>query len=280
MNGRAFRAGLVLLALTAPAIVGLSPARAQNKIRGKQAKKEFVAVPVAENRWPDAQFDQWVFQQDRSAERARQRFESLLALQIDEIDRSCRLSAAQKQKLQLMGRGDIKRLFDGYERAKLRFNELNNDVQRLNEVVPDVTLIQTAIQSGVFQNDSLLAKSLRTTLTGEQRGQYDAAIRERREWRHRAQIELAVQVLEQAMPLRDQQRTALIQLLAAETKPPATAAGNYESYYVMYCLSRIPNEKFRPLLSPAQLKLMERITSQYKGYGPYLRRIGVLNEDD
>src|SRR5205823_12624482 len=98
-----------------------------------------VAQPVV----ADEQFDQWVFQQDRNASGARQRLESLLALQVEDIERACKLTKTQKKKLQLAGRGDIKRFFDRYETVKQKSQLLNNDEQKLAEIWQDIRPLQT-----------------------------------------------------------------------------------------------------------------------------------------
>jgi flagellar hook-basal body complex protein FliE len=120
---------------------------------------------------PDESFEMWVFNKQGNAATARQRFDALLKSRIDEIDGNCRLSEEQKQKLQLMGCGDIKQIFDSFDKAKRQFNLLNNDMQKLREIRPLVEPIQMA-QHSLFQDGSLFAKSLRHTLTEEQFARY------------------------------------------------------------------------------------------------------------
>jgi hypothetical protein len=260
---------LVLLAF------GLAPVFVGSATAVPQQKAAVAARPV--NQWPDEQFERWVFNQYGSADAARQRFESILTLQIDDIDRACHLSAEQKKKLQLIGHGDIKRIFDGYEKAKQRFKALNNDVQKLNEVMNEIRPLQ--MNGGPFEAESLFAKSLRHTLTGEQIPKFDVAAKERRAFRHRAQIELAVDLLEQTMPLRDAQRQDFIALLLKETKP-TRYSGYYDFYLMMYQLDRIPQDKLKPLFSAMQWKVLERQIGQYKGIVPNLRQNGYLTDDD
>jgi hypothetical protein len=260
---------------------GVQAQQKQDEVRKAPARAVNAAIAVAapQHVWPDEQFEQWVFQQDRTAAAARRRFDALLTLHVEDIDRACQLSDAQKNKLQLMGRGDIKRVFDTYEKAKHRFNLLNNDVQRLQEVMQDVTPLRLTAQTGLFDGDSLLAKALRNTLTPDQLARYDAAAKERRAFRHRAQIELAVDMIEQAMPLRDARRRELVALLTSETKP-TRASGQYEFYLVMYQIGRIPEEKIKPLLTDPQWKVLNRLVAQYQGVVPNLRQNGLLPDDD
>ncbi len=155
--GRGF-GGLVLALLAASS--GTGDLRAQA-----------VAAAAPVQALPDESFEMWVFNNQGNASTARQKFDALLKLRIDEIDRHCCLSEEQKQKLQLMGCGDMKQIFDSFEKAKHQFNLLNNDVQKLNEIMPLVQSIQLA-QRKLLQDESLFAKSLRHTLTQEQFARY------------------------------------------------------------------------------------------------------------
>jgi hypothetical protein len=237
------------------------------------------AVAVQRNSWDDAQFERWVFQRDTDAATARRRFDTLLALQVEEIDRACRLTAEQKQKLRMIGHGDLKRIFDSFDAAKRRFHALDNDINQLSEIMPDLKPVQTAAQNGPFTDDSLFIKSLHYVLTPEQAARYDAVANERRQYRHRARIELAVGTLEQALPMRDKQRQGLIDLLVKETKPTRTT-GVYDFYLTMYQISKLPEEKVRPLFTAAEWRHIERQLAQYNGIVPNLRANGMLDEDD
>ena len=90
----------------------------------------------------DDLLDQWVFQRDRDAAGARKRLDAQLALQVEAIDRACALTDAQKQKLRLAGRGDIRRFFDRYEAVKQRFQLMRPDAQKLDELQPDIRPLQ------------------------------------------------------------------------------------------------------------------------------------------
>ena len=141
----------------------------------------------------------------------------------------------------------------------------------------DIRPLQTA--GGPFEPDSLFVKSVRHALTEWQVPSFEAAAKERRAFRHRAQVELSVDMLEQTMPMRDAQRQALVELLMQNTKP-THFGGYYDFYLVMEQLGRIPEEKVKPLFSPLQWKVLERQIAQYKGIVPNLRQNGYLIEED
>jgi hypothetical protein len=249
--------------------------------RKEAIKKEAVrrqAVRV-QNRFTDENFDQWVFQQDRKASTARKRLASTLVIQLEAIDRASRLTDPQKQKLQLAGRGDVKRFFDRYETAKQKFHLVKDDQQKFQEIWQDINPLQTSLHAGLFDGDSLFYKSLHNTLTDEQRARHDVVDRERREFSHRASIELAVNTWEQSVPLREAQRRELITLLTNQTKMPRKS-GSYDYYLIMYQLSQLPEEKLKPQFDEIQWKIVGRQLAQAKGWGQFLRTAGVLANDD
>jgi hypothetical protein len=228
------------------------------------------------------QFERRVFQQDGNAFRARQRLDSLLAMQIETIDRACKLTDAQKKKLQLAGRGDIKRFFDRYERVKQKSQVIEQDEQKFQEIQQDFNQLRVTLRGGLFHEDSLLVKSMHNTLTSEQFTRYDAMARERRASRHRASIDQAVGILQRGIPLSDAQRRELITLMANETKPSRRPGPyDYDSYVLLWQLGRLPEEKLKPLFDDKQWQMVKLQLDQVKELEPMLKQSGQLpNEDD
>jgi len=254
----------------------------------KAVRRAAVKARVVQQRFTDENFDQWVFQQDRNSAVGRQRLEARLALQLEFIDGACHLTDVQKKKLQLAGRGDIKRFFDRYDTVKQKFQSVKEvsqeDQQKFQEiwqkVWQDINPLQMTLQAGLFHEDSLLYRSVYHTLTPEQYARYEAVDRERREFRHRAAIELMVASFEQNMPLRDQQRRELITLLMNQTKP-LRKPSQYSSYLLLFQLSRVPEEKLKPLFDAVQWKVVEWNLNQAKNVVRSLKQPGqVVDEED
>jgi hypothetical protein len=134
-----------------------------------QAVQGRIAVPgqPARRIWTDQQVETLIFQRDGNAAGARRRLDTLLATQISELDRAYTLTDAQKEKLRLAGRGDIKRFFDKCENVKRKFQLINQGEQNLQEINQDLRLLREA-SNGLFNESSLLRKSLPNTLTSEQ----------------------------------------------------------------------------------------------------------------
>jgi hypothetical protein len=258
--------------LTGLALALLAVSSGTREVRAQVVMK---AAPI--QAWPDEQFEQWVFNYQGNAATIRQKFDGLLKLRIEEIDGNCRLTDEQKQKLRLMGCGDIKQVFDSFEKAKRQFKLLNNDVQKLQEVMPLVQPVQTA-QHGLFQDGSLFAKSLRHTLTKEQFARYEVVDRARREFQHKAQIALAVHSLEESVPFRDAQRRELIALLAKELKPSRKSSEN--SFYILLSqIALLPEHKIKPLLTDAQWKVWDKQMRVYKNLIEELKEEIALDEE-
>jgi hypothetical protein len=292
-NGHAFLFALAIPLVLGNSVEGQAPQdkqaerkakeetarEAEARLKAQEQKAAAVQAGAVANIWPDEQFEQWVFQQDGGVIGARRRFNAQLTLQIDELDRACKLTDLQKKKLQLMAHGDVKRFFDSYERAKSKFNGMKNDVQRINEIMQDINPLQMAVQSGMFSGDSLFAKSVRHTLTKEQLAHFEAVEQQRRDFRHRAQVELVVGMIDESTPLRESQRQKLIDLFVKEVKP-SRSSGVYEYYVIMYRIGLLPDEKIKAVLNDAQWKAFSRQLAQYKGIMPALRQQGMLVEEE
>lgn len=249
-----------------------------------------VGSAAGQQQWTDENLEQWVFNRGggrvQNAGGARKELDQSLLLNIEDIDRACKLTEAQKKKLQLAGRGDIKRFYDRYEVVKQKFQRLkpkqqdDSDWQELwQELWQDISPLQTTIQSGLFHEDSLLRKSLRHTLTAEQLPRYQAQAEERRRFRHRASIELAVNSFEESMPLRDAQRRQLIALLLKELKPSRKSTQN-EVYAVNVRMSLLPEDKLKPVFDRTQWKMVRAHLDNYKASVQWLKQSGQLPDDD
>src|SRR5262245_1336999 len=257
----------------------LARLRADIEIRAAQAQAIQLQAGVLAARpqpvWPDDQFERYGFHQHHADQRARQKFDSMPTSRLDELERTCELTLTQMRKLQLMGQGDIKRFFDNYERAKARFKAVNNDVNRLQEIQPDLASLRVTLQGGPFTDDSLLCKSLHTTLTEEQFTKYDRFAAERRAFRHRANVELAISMIEQAIPLREGQRRELIALVEKETSPPKKG-GQYEAYLILNQMGHLPEAKLKAILSDTQKLVLDRQVATFAANIVNLRQAGMV----
>ena len=92
---------------------------------------------------------------------------------MDSIEQICDLSETQKKKLQLAGRGDIKRFFDSVGEAKMKFNALKDDQNKRNQIWQFIQPLRMKLNTGIFDENSLLHKIRTRTLKPEQMTAYD-----------------------------------------------------------------------------------------------------------
>ena len=231
------------------------------------------AIEVVENGFQleDATFNQWVYGNARTSVDA----ESEIAVAVEAIDRTCRLTESQRDKLLLAGRGDFARFNQRVDAMREKYAEkmhAQNDIGRIHQ---EIQPLNVTYQAGLLGPSSLFAKSLRGILTPEQLEKYEAEQAQRIQHRHDAKVRLFVAVLERRCPLTDKQRTALIKLLLAETRPPKRPS-QFDQYVVLVQVDRIPDEKLESILDAEQRRVLEKMLAQARGLEPHLKQQGVL----
>jgi hypothetical protein len=268
--------GLMLLGTVA---VGRAqpPNAGMDKAVARDAKVQ--ALQEVERRRALQEFERLVFQPDGDASGAHRRLESQLAMHIQDLDQACGLSDPQKKKLQLAGRGDIRRFFDRYQAVVQKVQAMNNPAQNIQDVWQDIGPLQMILQAGLFHEDSLFVKSLPNTLTGEQFARYDEMARERRASRHRESIETAIAILQRGIRLRDAQRRELISLITKQTKP-SRRPSPYDAYVVLLQLGRLPDEKLKRLFDEKQWQRVHEQLAQCHQLEPMLKQAGQLPAED
>lgn len=229
---------------------------------------------------PENQFDSWVFQNLQTVAAARKKLEQMLSMQVDDVDQTCQLTPSQRKKLQLAGRGDMLLFFEQVEVVRKKFLLVRKDQQKFNEIWQDISPLQVKFQAGLFGDESFYQKTLRNMLKGEQLSKYSQVGGERRKFQYRAKVELVVAMLENAMPLRDEQRQNLITLVVKETKPPRSFGQQQDYYIVMWNISKIPEKTLRPLFKDAEWKVLNQQFAQVRGLEQWLKQSGALAKDE
>jgi hypothetical protein len=247
--------------------------------QAQQEDEDGIVANVMQPAFTDENFEQWVFQNQGNAANGRKRIETMLALQTDDADRVCSLSDIQKKKLQLAGRGDIKRFFDRVDEVRKKFQLVKNDQNKFQQIWQDIQPLQTTLSAGLFDDSSIFRKTLRKSLTDEQSAEYDKVEQERRTYRYRAKVEFAVAMLDNGLPLSDDQRQKLVALLVAETKPPKRF-GQYDYYVIMVQMGKLPEDKLKPLFDDLQWRMLRPQLNNMRGMEQWLKQTGTLSDGD
>jgi len=268
------------LVVTSLAIMGLDrAARAQDDVEpddNENAQAAAVDVRMVQQMPNFEQVDQWIFGRYGGSGGARNRLDSALALRLEDLGRSCGLTDAQRRKLKIAGRGDIKRFFDRVEELKRRFQaQTDPNANIWQEIQP----LQIEINAGLFGDNSIYAKTIRSTLTGDQTARYTSLLRERNSLRYRATVEWFVVHLDKGLGMSDDQRQKLVDMLVNETRPPKKF-GQGDFWYLMLQTARVPEALLKPIFDVPQWRLLNRQFAQARGMEHWLRTNGVMPDDE
>lgn len=227
----------------------------------------------------ESNFEAWIWNGNvGNPEAGRAKLKTMLELQITDIGRICSLTPAQEEKLRYAGMIDIQRFFERYMALREKFKRVRNDQNQMNNFWNELQPLQLEIQSGIYNDGSMLLRVVPRTLNQKQNAEYAEVSLERRRARIFAKLELLIVALDEAAGLTRDQRQKLVQLCESKIRMPQRF-GQYDSYVVMYELSRIPEELVAEILNPKQMKTWKQSMQQYKGMEQFLRQNKLLPDD-
>jgi len=219
-----------------------------------------------------------------SKEKGSTHIETKLNLQLDELNRVCGLSDAQRQKLKIAANFAIKRFFEEADVIRKKMQQGQIDNFALAQNWREFESLQIKLKF-LFGETSFFSKAVRKTLNPDQIAKYDSIVNERRHFRYRASIEVALTQMEcwswrrGSAPLRAAQHEAIVQLILENTQPPP-AFGEYDIYVVMYHLTQLPESKLKPLLEEQQWQQMQAEIVQHQPIIQILIQNGLIPKDD
>ena len=272
------------LHVTRPFLIALALLASSGTLRHCRAQddinEDVVEVAIAANQpqfmIAEENYNMWVYGNSRDAKTARTRLETQFKLQVDELARVAKLTEAQKKKLEVAGRGDMKRFFDIVEEKRKGFKAVQNDQNKFNEFYQELRTVQTKMNAGLYGPESFYAKTVKRTLDPDQTNLFNQVLQERDRFRYRAQIGQVVANLDNSIGLKADQRKQLLKLITEETRPPKKSS-QYDSYVVMYQLSKFPDERLKPLFSnEVQWQSFKRQMANSKNLERFLEQQGIL----
>ncbi|MCY2968226.1 MAG: hypothetical protein NT069_32120, partial [Planctomycetota bacterium] len=228
----------------------------------------------------ESNFEAWIWNgaaQNPAGGKAR--LQSQLDLQIADIARACNLTEAQTTKLKLAGATDIKRFFERYYKLRKLFLKVRNDQNAMNNFWAELQPLQMEIQSGVFNEESLFQRVVPKSLEPKQRETYERESLARRTFRLNAKLELLMVAADESMGLRIEQREKLTELCRKHVRVPKRF-GQYDSYVIIYEMSRVPEEEVKKILDEEQMKGWQQAIAQGKGMEQFLRQNKMLPDFD
>jgi hypothetical protein len=270
---------LLLVATISTSLVADRPAHAQG---GAEEQEEKPAPALGRGRAvqvSDRQFDRWIFASDGGADSARMLTESRLKSRIGYVDHLCGLNQIQRKKLEVAGRGDIKRFFDRVEEKR---NQLHHGEMRQAELIQEMTEVQKMgrdYRSTIFNDRSMFGKVLGMSLDREQADRYRRNWDDARLSRHQSRVEWVALTLQKNLLLSDGQRVRLVSVLLEETRPPQRF-GPSDYYGIIYQASRLPETRLRPIFAEAEWRALQREFDEAKRQERVLKDFGYLPAGD
>lgn len=265
---------LMLLAAVSAAALGAGRSDAQEPDEHGAA----VAARVQRFRITEAHVDQWVFGPRMTAATARQLAEARLKARIGSIHQVCGLTPTQRKKLDVAGRGDVKRFFDLVDRMHDEVRRGPIAIDRLGGLTNEAQANGHRLRDRLWGEGSLFGKTLHTILDSEQAARY------RRSWTedglraHESNINWVLGMIRRKVELSTAQAHSLHVVLLEETRPPRNS-GPWDYFGIMYQASRIPEEKLRPIFEPSEWHTIQREFDEARGMEAKLRASGYLPDD-
>jgi hypothetical protein len=240
------------------------------------AEDRAAAAPAMQrNNFDAEQYLNSIFYRNTSGNGGRESLDSVLKLRLDSLERAGGLSKAQIEKLQLAGRADITRFVGKVDALKEECRGMDVNNQNFQNIWPKISALQTELNSGLLNNKSLYSKALEKMSRADPSAPFVKPERERRKFRHRAALEMAVSTLEFGVPLTDVQRRKFIDLLVKETEPPKRY-GDQDIYVVFYQASKLDAGKLKPIFDDAQWQALREMFDRAKSMEAHLRSQGYI----
>jgi hypothetical protein len=210
----------------------------------------------------------------------RGQFESKLKIRVDKIAKRYELSEAQQKKLLLAGRGDIKHFYGSLDaiRSRLKAGGAGSDAEA-QAATQDIEGLDRRFRGDPFARGSIFAKSIASTLTREQFARYEKTERELILNRYRWTIQWVMRTWVETLNLSALQQRRLQTLCEQETRPPQRfGADDYAG--ILLQLSRLPEEKLKPIFTEAQWTTVKVQIAEAKKQETQLKKDGYLPDDD
>jgi hypothetical protein len=206
---------------------------------------------------------------------AKRRAESMLNIRIVSLERTAGLSKEQAEKLRVAGRYDVTGFFRKVDAIKREFRGVDINDREFQQVWTKIQPLQAQFNAGLFNETSLFNKVLQGMLRRNPSPAYEKQELQRRQFRYRATIEVAVTMFESSMPLTDVQREKFVKVLLDETKPP-TSIGSQPMYVVLYLASKLDEKKLKPIFDDAQWRSLSNAFRNARGFEQIIKSQGFV----
>jgi len=222
--------------------------------------------------------ESWIFQRQNGSEQAKKSLAAQIDLKIEAIKTVVELSEQQIKQLHLAGEGDIKRFYDAVQEVHRKVDDMEMNQNAINEAYQLTTPLQQKLASGLFDDDSLMHKVLRGTLSAAQLTALENSEKRRREQLVSTSVRGYLAMVDQVVPMSADQIEQLTEILRKRIAQDKLT-GQYAIYVVGYRLSKVPDADLGEILQPVQLKALRQMANQMEGIAGFLRQQGMILDE-
>jgi hypothetical protein len=172
---------------------------------------------------------------------------------------------------------------DRVESIAAKIDDIATDASGLRILSAQMSDLEIALTSGLFSDGSLFAKTLVRTLDREQAVRYEKALVHQNGQRYDRAVVSAVRSLQANLQLSYEQSEELTRVLRTEARPPKRFGRAADVALVLFQVSRIPEEKIKPIFDNGQWRILSRWIAAYKrgeGGEEVLERNGFIFDED
>jgi len=227
---------------------------------------------------------------DRPAESpTHARARAVAEQRLERIDGACELTDRQRLQLRLAVESDIRRFAAAIDamRAKyagIQVNLNDQDGQKQwHQFQQDVEQCRRLLR-GLFEGDSLFARSLPTTLDAVQLGGIETETRERRAFRWRAMVSATLVRLDDMLGLTQAQHDVVERALIArqpslriDALGPEQDNNHLQQNLVYFVLSGCDPQPLRAAVSERQWRSLALLMNQGKSMRSWIEQQGILD---
>jgi len=227
---------------------------------------------------PD-QIVMWIFNNNnrRSVDQIRQELEEIVQTRVDLIAHACDLTPEQQQKLTLAGEGDIHRFFNEFQALRRTLPTGSVTQQEYQEMWQKIQPFRQRYNAGLFNDDSLMAKSVRYILQENQVSRYEEFEQRRRQRYFESAVRGTIAMMEDELPLTAEQREKLIKLvLEQKADIRVQQTSYYQMYAVLYQMSLIPEGQLKPIFLDNEWVIMKAFLDRGRQLQAMLRQEGFI----
>jgi hypothetical protein len=205
------------------------------------------------------------------------RLEMGLADRLDELQVTYELTEAQRKKLELAGRGEVKGFTDRLD-SELKKIEDAGSLDAMQELVVEFNDLRRS-EERLFADGSRFSKVLARTLSQEQVTRNERLVRNPGFLRYRKAVIGAVRTLAGFVNISRTERIELSRLILTETTPPHKF-GRTDHAFVMFQISRLPDTRLKEIIPETHWSTFKWQITPWTGSEAFLKDDGFVLTSD